>query len=239
VASAAGKLFLIPSTLGDEAPIETIPAQALGVLHRLEHLIVESPKPARRFLRACGMRLSERAIHFHLLNEHTADAALPELLAPALAGRDLGLLSDAGCPAVADPGAKLVRLAHARGVEVVPLVGPSALVLALMGSGLDGQRFAFHGYLPVDAQARARQLALLDKAARSSGATQIFIETPYRNDRMLAAILQACAAESSLCVAADLTLPSQFIRTRSIAEWRRALPALNRRPAVFLLGPAG
>ncbi|RPI47975.1 MAG: SAM-dependent methyltransferase, partial [Betaproteobacteria bacterium] len=152
------RLFLIPSTLGESAAIETVPAATLSVLHRLEHLVVESPKPARRFLQAAGLRLGDRSIRFYVLDEHTPDSALPELLAVLLSGADVGLLSDAGCPAIADPGARLVRLAHEHGIEVMPMVGPSSITLALMASGLNGQRFAFHGYLPVEPQARARAL---------------------------------------------------------------------------------
>lgn len=234
----SGKLYLIPSTLGDTAPIATLPAQSLERLRQLDILIVESPKPARRFLQRCGIRLGARHIEFLVLDEHTADDELPRLLAPAVHGSEIGLLSDAGCPAVADPGARLVRLAHAHGVEVVPLVGPSSIMLALMGSGLDGQHFAFHGYLPVPSAPRTQAIQRLEKAARTARASQIFIETPYRNNQMLTAILQTCAPDTLLCVAADLTLATQFIRTQSIGEWRASLPDLNRRPAVFLLGHA-
>jgi len=233
---SVGTLYLIPSTLGDGAPVETIPAQALGLLQRLDHLIVESPKPARRFLQQCGVRLSARDIEFLVFDEHTQDSALPALLAPVLQGNDLGVLSDAGCPAIADPGTKLVRLAHAREVRIVPVVGPSSIALALMASGLNGQRFAFHGYLPIEANARSRMLSLLEKNARARHETQIFIETPYRNNPMLAAILQACTDDCLLCVAADLTMPTEFIRTRPVGQWRKSLPDLGRRPAVFLLG---
>jgi len=232
----AGTLYLIPRTLGDSAPIETIPAQAISLLHRIDRLIVESPKPARRFLQQCGIRLSARTTEFLVLDEHTADSALPELLAPLLQGRDVGMLSDAGCPAIADPGTKLVRLAHTRGMKIVPVVGPSSIALALMASGLNGQRFTFNGYLPVEANARSRSLTLLEKNARTRDETQIFIETPYRNNQMLAAILQVCAPDSMLCIAADLTLPTELIRMQSVSQWRQAVPDLNRRPAVYLLG---
>jgi 16S rRNA (cytidine1402-2'-O)-methyltransferase len=233
---AFGKLYLIPSTLGDAAPIDSIPAQSVLLLQTLDCLVVESPKTARRFLGQCGIRLSDRNIEFLVLDEHTVEAALPSLLAPLLAGRNVGLLSDAGCPAIADPGGRLVRRAHAAGVEIVPLVGPSSIALALMASGLNGQRFTFHGYLPIEAASRARTLTHLEKMARTQGETQIFIETPYRNNQMLASILQTCATESVLCVASDLTLPTQFIRTQSIGRWRGSPPDLNRRPTVFLLG---
>ena len=232
-----GTLFLVPSTLGAAAAIQTVPVATLDVLHRLEHLIVETPKQARHFLASAGIRLSARSIQFRTLDEHTLDATLPELLAPALAGADVGLLSDAGCPGIADPGAKLVRLAHSRLVTVAPLVGPSSITLALMGSGLNGQRFAFHGYLPVEARARARALQLLERQARIHDQTQILIETPYRNNRLLTAMLTTCDAQSLLCIAVNLTLPEQTIRTRTIGQWQRDCPNLDRQPAVFLLGP--
>ena len=233
--SQRGRLFLLPSTLGESASIETIPALALSALHRLEHLAVESPKQARRFLRAAGLRLSDKSVRFYVLDEHTPDSALAELLAVPLSGKDLGLLSDAGCPAIADPGAKLVRLAHEHGIELMPMVGPCSITLALMGSGLNGQRFAFHGYLPVESQARARALRALEAEARSRDQTQIMIETPYRNRRLLDAILEVCALSSLLCIATDLTLPTQYIATRTIAAWRLEPPDLDRRPTVFLL----
>ena len=228
-------VFLVPSTLGDLAPIDTLPAQTLARLRALEHWIVETPKQARRFLKATGIVLGERKLAFQVLDEHTPDALLLDLLVPALAGFDMGVLSDAGCPAIADPGARLVRLAHERALAVVPLVGPSAIVLALMASGLTGQRFAFHGYLPVDAVKRAQTLRELERASTERDQTQIAIETPYRNNQLLDAILRVCRDETSLCIAADLTLPNQFIATRTIAQWRAARPMLDRRPAVFLI----
>jgi 16S rRNA (cytidine1402-2'-O)-methyltransferase len=230
------RLYLIPSMLGDTASIETIPAQTVALLQRLEHLVVETPKQARRFLQACGIRLSERRIQFYVLDEHTRDVDLPSMLEPLRDGADVGMLSDAGCPAIADPGAKLVRLAHTLGIEVMPLVGPSSIALALMASGLNGQCFTFHGYLPVEAQARTRALLALEKNVATRQQTQIFIETPYRNNQLFAAIIQTCAPSSLLTLAVDLTLPDQFIRTRSIVEWRTDRLDIHRRPAVFLLG---
>lgn len=233
-----GTLFLIPSTLGADAPLETIPAQAVSLLHRIDHLIVESPKQARRFLQQCGIRVSARTIQFNVLDEHTTDLALPALLTPMMEGHDTGVLSDAGCPGVADPGARLVRLAHEKRIEVIPLVGPSSIVLALMASGLNGQQFAFHGYLPVEPSVRTAVIVSLEKRSKTRNETQIFIETPYRNDQIFAALTQTCAPDSMLCIAVDLTLPTQFIRTMTIRQWRTATPDLNRRPTVFLLGCA-
>ena len=212
-----------------------MPAATLQCIRALEHWVVETPKQARRFLKAAGIALGERKLSFNTLDEHTPDAALPALLAPALAGYDLGVLSDAGCPAIADPGTRLVKLAHERSINVVPLVGPSAIVLALMGSGLTGQRFAFHGYLPIDASKRVEALRGLERISAERDQTQIAIETPYRNNQLLAAILRSCRDRTALCIAADLTLPSQYIVTRTIAQWRATAPSLDKRPCVFLI----
>ena len=169
------------------------------------------------------------------LNEHTPPAHIPSLLQPLREGRSLGLLSEAGCPAIADPGAALVEAAHAEAFRVVPLVGPSAITLALMASGLEGQRFAFCGYLPRESAERAQRIKELESRSRREEETEIFIETPYRNEALLAALLSTCARGTRLCIAADLTLPGESIRTRAIADWRRERPAIGKRPAVFLL----
>jgi 16S rRNA (cytidine1402-2'-O)-methyltransferase len=232
----ASTLYLIPSTLGESAPIDTVPAATLDVLRRLERLIVETPKQARRFLKAADIGLANHQISFDVLDEHTPAGRLPELLAPALAGADIGILSDAGCPGIADPGARLVMLAHSRSLRVIPLVGPSAILLALMGSGLNGQRFAFHGYLPIEAKQRDRALQTLERESKALDQTQIVIEAPYRNNRLLQALLQSCAAQTRLCIATDLTLPSQYIATRRIEDWRGSHPDLDRRPTVFVFG---
>jgi 16S rRNA (cytidine1402-2'-O)-methyltransferase len=231
-----GRLYLIPSLLGESADPGDLPASTFAVLQRLDHLLVETPKQARRFLQRVGIAVSTRRLQVQVLDEHTPESRLPELLAPARAGVDMGLLCDAGCPAVADPGARLVRLAHADGIRVVPLVGPSAVLLALMGSGLGGQRFAFHGYLPIDPARRTEVLRGLEADARRHARTQIFIEAPYRNERLLQAVLAACAPDTALCLATDLTLATESIRTDTIAQWRLATPAIDRRPTVFLLG---
>jgi 16S rRNA (cytidine1402-2'-O)-methyltransferase len=235
VTGRPGTLYLIPTGLGSDDPGPMLPPAALAVLRGLCRFIVENPKSARRFLKSAGYPRPLSEASMATLDEHTAPAKLPELIAPLLAGEDCGLLSEAGCPAVADPGADLVRLAHRHGVRVAPLVGPSAILLALMASGLNGQRFEFHGYLPVDAAQRARRLRELEDQAARAGATQIFIETPYRNDAVFQAALDHCRGDTLLCIAVDLTLPSETIATRSIAQWKKNRPSLNRRPAVFLL----
>jgi 16S rRNA (cytidine1402-2'-O)-methyltransferase len=207
----------------------------VSILERLDYFVAENPKTARAFLKAAGYPRPLQDATIETLDEHTPATRHAELLSPVVAGRDCGLLSEAGCPAVADPGAGLVATAHQLGIPVVPLVGPSALLLALMASGLDGQRFCFHGYLPIERGARTKELMSLERAAQASHATQIFIEAPYRNNALLDAILETCSADTMLCIATDVTLASEDIRTRSIQEWRGARPALNRRPTVFLL----
>ena len=221
--------------MGELAPIDTLPVHTLATVRGLRHWIVETPKQARRFLKAAGVALRDHALDIKVLDEHTPDSRLPELLAPAHAGFDIGILSDAGCPAVADPGARLVRLAHAHALNVVPMVGPSAILLALMGSGLTGQRFVFHGYLPIESSERAKALRDLERASAERDQTQIVIETPYRNQQLFTAMLSTCRDRTALCIAIDLTLPSQSISTRTIVQWRAAPPSLDKRPAVFLI----
>lgn len=232
---ARGTLYLLPTGLGD-APLEPVlPQGSREIAHRLNHFIAENPKSARAFLIQIDYPRPLSTVSIAVLDKDTAATAIPALLAPLQQGLDIALVSEAGCPAVADPGALLVRAAHQAGIKVVPLVGPSAILLALMASGLNGQRFAFHGYLPIESAARARQLHELEQRSRRDDATQIFIETPYRNNAMLQALLAACSPQTLLCVAADITQPTEQIITRSIADWRRNTPALHKRPAVFLL----
>lgn len=234
---ASGRLYLIPSLLGATPPQAVLPQRSLDVARRLMHFVVETPKAARQFLKALAPERALQSLQLTELNVHTPASGIDALLAPALAGHDLGLISDAGCPAVADPGAALVAAAHRAGIKVVPLVGPSALLLALMASGMNGQEFAFHGYLPTRVDRRTRALRALDDLVTRSGATQLFIETPYRNEALLAALLATCRAQTRLCVAIDLTTPSEDIISRSVAAWRDdPRPALARRPAIFLLG---
>ena len=229
-----GTLYLIPTALGGDAKSGLSPG-TLQRLHSLDTFVVENAKSARQFLKAAGYPHPLQDVRMRVLDEHTPDAALPELLAPLLEGKDCGLLSEAGCPAVADPGALLVRRAHEHGIRVVPLVGPSALLLALMASGLNGQRFAFHGYLPVEAAERRRRLQDLERESQRADCTEIFIETPYRNDTLFRAILDACRDETLVCVATDISMPTESILTRPVKAWRRSVPALDRRPTVFLL----
>jgi 16S rRNA (cytidine1402-2'-O)-methyltransferase len=230
-----GTLYLVPSGLGSDDVAAHLPQDTREILAGLDCFIAENPKTARAFLKAAGYPRPLQELAIETLDEHTRQSRIADLLAPLERGADCGLLSEAGCPAVADPGAALVRQAHAAGIRVAPLIGPSALLLALMASGMNGQRFAFHGYLPVERTARAKRLIELESASDQQDATQLFIEAPYRNDAMLDAVLKTCRSDTLLCLATDLTLDTQAVCTRSISDWKNARPALNRRPTVFLL----
>ena len=233
---AAGRLYLVPNLLGVSAPADVLPQRTLDVARGLAHFVVENAKPARQFLKALGTALPLQSIGLVEIGESPGPQRCTELLAPALAGHDLGVLSDAGCPGVADPGAPLVAAAHAAGITVVPLVGPSSLLLALMGSGMNGQRFAFHGYLPVQAQHRADALRRLEAESARDGQAQAFIETPYRNEAMLGAVAAHCRPDTRLCVAVDLTTATESIETLTVADWRRRdVARYAKRPAIFIL----
>ena len=231
-----GTLYLIPVPLGATPPVESLPANVLATIFPLKHFVVEQAKTARAFLKAAGTATVLQELQLEELNEHTKAAELDRLLAPLRAGHDLGLLSEAGCPAVADPGANLVALAQQEQIRVVPLIGPSSLLLALMASGLNGQRFAFQGYLPAKEVERNKALRELEAESRKRQQTQIFIETPYRNKALFDAILQNCGPTTRLTVATDLTLPSESVRTLSVQAWKKKTPPeIERRPTVFLL----
>lgn len=235
-AAQHGRLLLIPTLLG-ETPVERVlPGHTIAEAARLTHFVAESAKSARAFLKRLPIARPLQSLAIAELNEHTPATAVARLLQPALDGHDLGLMSDAGCPGVADPGTLLVAQAHRQGVQVVPLVGPSSLLLALMVSGLNGQGFVFHGYLPVAADARVAALKRIEQASAQSGQSQLFIEAPYRNEAMLTAILRACRPDTDLCVAVDLTTESEAIATRTVREWNRHdFGALQKRPAIFVL----
>lgn len=230
----APALYAIPTPLGGE-PADALPASALETVRRLRDFVAENPKTARAFLGVIAMPCTVRELSIATLDEHTPASAIPELLAPLREGRALGLLSEAGCPAIADPGAQLIEAAHRESFRVVPLVGPSSIVLALMASGLEGQRFAFCGYLPREKAEREQRLRALEQRSKRERETEIFIETPYRNDALAASLLEVCAAGTRLCIASDLTLPTESVRTRTIAQWRASPPQIGKRPTVFLL----
>jgi len=231
--TGTGVLYLVPVDLGGGDARSVLPPATLDIARGLDTFIAENAKTARAFLKAIGHPRPVQQIHIHVLDEHSDERQVESLFALLQGGEDCGLVSEAGCPAVADPGAALVHRAHESGVRVIPLVGPSSILLALMASGMDGQHFAFHGYLPVDKTERARILKELDQRAR--GETQIFIETPYRNAAMLQALLEHCRDDTLLCIAADLTLTGGSVTTRAVSEWKQKPPALDRRLVVFLL----
>ncbi|WP_435751048.1 SAM-dependent methyltransferase [Thauera sp. AutoDN2] len=239
-ATSKGTLYLLPVALGETTPWPAfLPAQAQAVAAELRHFVVETARAARAHLKQLDYPYPLRETDIQELPgdpDKATDAAFDALLAPALAGHDLGLMSDAGCPAVADPGARLVARAHALGVRVAPLVGPSSILLGLMGSGLNGQSFAFHGYLPVAEMERDARLRALEEESRRLGRTQLFIETPYRNERMLEALLKQLGPATRVCVACDLNTAGETILTRTVRDWRKAeRPALARRPTLFLV----
>ena len=231
----AGTVYLVPVPLGGGDPIRVLPTAVLEQVRRLDYFIAENPKSARAFLKRAGKTGPLSAVAVERLDHNTPPTAIDTLLEPIAAGRDAGVISEAGCPAIADPGALLVRRAHQRGIRVVPLTGPSSLLLALMASGLESQRFAFHGYLPVKPSPRDQAIREIESRSRKNHETQIFIETPYRNARLLDALLSICLPDTLLCVATELTLPGESVHTLSVAAWKKRKPNLTDRPTVFLL----
>lgn len=227
---------MIPVTLGDDNITQVLPAEVISLAQQLDTFVVENEKTARHFLSTIKTSKPVRELELLLLNEHTADKDLPELLKPLLAGKDIGLMSEAGCPGIADPGAKLSELAHRKGIKVVPLVGPSSILLSLMASGFNGQRFTFLGYIPTDKAARIQRLKELEKQSAKHHETQIFIETPYRNQHLLEDILQHLSANTRLCIACNISLSDELIVSKAVAEWKKStLPDLHKKPTVFLL----
>lgn len=231
---STGKLYLFPSFLAPVKPEDVFPAANIALLSEVKYFVVEELRTARRFLKACDRNIDIDTLHFDVLNEHTDPGAVAAMLEPALAGHDMGLISEAGCPAVADPGADLVAVAARKGVEIVPLVGPSSILLSLMASGFNGQSFAFLGYLPFDGAKRTAAFKDMERAIRR-GQTQIFIETPYRNRRLIDELAAAFPLQMLLCVACDLTGPTQSIRTMPLSQWRKDTTDYSKRPAIFLL----
>jgi len=233
---ASGTLYLIPVPLGPISPDTCLPPDTLAVARRLEYFVVERAKTARAHLKAMSHPQPIQSLQIEELNEHTSAAAIPPLLAPLKAGHDVGLLSEAGCPAVADPGAALVMAAHRDNIPVVPLIGPSSILLALMASGLGGQRFAFHGYLPAKEPERSQKIRELEATARRDKATQLFIETPYRSVALMEALATTLSPSTYISVGADLSLPGQLIQTRSAKSWRGQTDMLKDRLVVYGIG---
>jgi 16S rRNA (cytidine1402-2'-O)-methyltransferase len=228
-------LFLIPTSLGDTSFDKILPAYNAEIVNGLQHFIVEDVRTARRFLKKVNQAIDIDALHFYVLNQHTSPEEISVYLKPMAEGHDMGVISEAGCPAIADPGADVVAMAQTADYKVVPLVGPSSLLLALMGSGFNGQSFAFSGYLPINPAERSKALKKLESRVFSEHQSQLFIETPYRNMKMLQQILSDCQPNTKLCIAADITLDTEFIQTKSIKAWKLKIPDLNKRPCIFIL----
>ena len=230
-----GRLLLIPSPLGDNDPMEVIPGPVLDALQSISTFVVEEVRTARRYLSKAGLKGKIGDLEFHQLNEHTTPVEVESYLSLFDDGRDVGLITEAGLPAVADPGAQLVALCHRHCIEVIPFVGPSSLMLALMASGLNGQSFAFLGYLPAKTEERRAALRNIEKRSSAANQTQIFIETPYRNDSLFKDILSSCQGRTRITVAANITMPDAYIRTLSVAQWKKETLVIGKRPCVFLL----
>lgn len=228
-------LYLIPMTLGDTAIERVIPAYNVEVVSTLKHFIVENVRTTRRFLKKCNPDIYIDSLTFYELNKHTDKNKIASFLQPIKSGESIGVISEAGCPAIADPGADAVAIAQREGYKVVPLVGPSSILMALMGSGFNGQSFAFHGYLPIEAGERIKKLKKLETRAYNEDQTQIFIETPYRNLKLAEDILQNCKPQTRLCIAMNITCNDEYIVTRSVQSWKGKLPDMHKKPCVFLI----
>lgn len=230
-----GKIYLIPTTLGDNAPLEVLPLSVKGNIERINHYIVENEKTARRFIKRVSPSKSQPDLHIQTLNKYTNMEEIPAFLDPCIHGFDVGILSEAGCPGIADPGAAVVKVAHQKRIQVVPLVGPSSILMAMMSSGMNGQNFAFNGYLPIDNVERKKTVKQLEKLSREKGQSQIFMETPYRNNKFLKDLLKTLQNNTMLCIACDITLPTEFISTKSVHEWSEIEVDLDKRPTIYII----
>ena len=233
--SHSGKLYLLPTTLGDNEPLEVLPATVQEQVRRLDIFIAENEKTARRAIKKLVPEKSQPSLKFFLLNKHTEPAVIPSFLDACKEGKDVGLLSEAGCPGVADPGAEVVKIAHRERIQVVPMVGPSSILLAMMASGMNGQNFAFNGYLPIDKAARKNEIRNLERISLEKNQAQSFIETPYRNNKILEDLIQNLHPATRICVACDLTLSTEFISTKTASEWAKTKMDLHKRPTIFIV----
>lgn len=233
--NAKGKLYLIPTRLGDNAPLEVLPISIKRIIENVDYYIVENEKTARRFIKKISSGKSQTSLKINILNKFTEETELPDYLNPCLEGKNVGLLSEAGCPAIADPGAEIVKIAHQKEIQVVPLVGPSSILLALMSSGMNGQSFAFNGYLPIEKSERKSALKQLERLSFEKKQTQIFIETPYRNNKMLEDICASLNVHTRVCVACDITLPTEYIKTQTVKGWKHTTIDLHKRPSIFII----
>lgn len=229
-------LYLVPNVLSEGEWQSVLPAQVQSILTNTKYFIVENIRTARRFMKQVNRDININECTFFEINKRTKQQDLPRFLKPLVDGNNVAVISEAGCPGVADPGAEVVRIAHQKGLKVIPIVGPSSILLALMASGLNGQDFAFKGYLPVKPNERIKAIATLEKQIKSTRQTQIFIETPYRNNQLVADILKTCAPDRLLCIAANITGQDEFIVTKTMKEWKGKTPDLHKQPVIFLLG---
>lgn len=230
-----GKLYLIPTTLGDTAPLEVLPISIKRAIENINYYIVENEKTARKSIKSISSGKSQPSLKIEILNKYTERQTIPGYLQPCMEGHDIGILSEAGCPGIADPGADVVKIAHQKGIQVVPLVGPSSIFLALMASGMNGQNFAFKGYLPIDSAERKKAIKQMEKLSIDQKQTQICIETPYRNDKLFAEMLKSLSNQTLVCVACDITLPTEYIATKNVADWKRTNVDLHKRPSIFII----
>lgn len=229
-------VFLIPNFLGESSVGMILPNQVIETVRLLNYFIVENEKSARKFIKRIAPEKSQQELVFFTINKHTEPSELPSFLEPCLSGFSMGIISEAGCPGIADPGAEIVKIAHRKQIKVVPLVGPSSILLAMMASGLNGQSFAFNGYLPIDKPNRKKMLKSLEKKAIESNQTQIFIETPYRNDKMFADLIETLNPTTMLCIACDISLQTEEIKTQTITQWKKEKVSFQKRPAIFIIG---
>ncbi|MEB8345707.1 SAM-dependent methyltransferase [Flavobacteriaceae bacterium KMM 6898] len=230
-----GKLYMIPTTLGDNEPLEVLPISIKRAIEEIDYYIVENEKTARRFIKKINSKKFQPDLHLELLNKFTEPEAIPTFLDPCLQGHNVGIISEAGCPGIADPGADVVRIAHQKGIQVVPLVGPSSILLALMASGMNGQSFTFNGYLPIDSSEKKGAIKRMEKISRELNQAQIFIETPYRNDKLMADLLRTLSSSCMVCIACDITLSTEYIATKSVLEWQNVPLDLHKRPTIFII----
>jgi 16S rRNA (cytidine1402-2'-O)-methyltransferase len=230
-----GKVYLIPTTLGDMPPLEVLPISIKQTIEKIDHYVVENEKTARHFIKKISPRKSQPSLKLFALNKFTLAEDIPSFLNPCLEGFDVGILSEAGCPGIADPGAAVVKIAHDKNIQVIPLVGPSSILLALMASGMNGQNFAFNGYLPIDGADRKKHIKNLERRSKEEDQSQVFIETPYRNNKMLEELIKTLAPSTRICVAADITLPTEYIKTKTAINWKEENVDLHKRPAIFII----
>jgi len=230
-----GKVYLIPSTLGDMAPLEVLPISIKQAIEEIDYYVVENEKTARHFIKKISPRKSQPSLTLSVLNKFTEASEIPTFLNPCFEGIDVGILSEAGCPGIADPGAAVVKIAHKKNIQVIPLVGPSSILLALMASGLNGQNFAFNGYLPIDSPERKKQIKNLERKSREEKQSQVFIETPYRNNKMLEELTKTLSLQTNVCIAVDITLPTEYIKTKTVQQWKSVNIDLHKRPAIFII----